>query len=221
MKKIGFVVCLSLMLFANRAESQTEKTIALTFDDGPGVSTPQILDILKDNSAKATFFTVGFNAKRFPQFVKRAYDEGHLIGNHSYSHPYMAKIPDARRLREIARTEEAIRQAICGNEPCGFRTSYFRPPYGNRSKSLQNFLSVMGYKMVLWTTSSDDCFLIKKGAGYQAIVRQTLSNLRKDKEIVLFHDGGKSRSSVVKALPLIIEGAKKMGYLSFRRVDDL
>lgn len=221
MKKIGLVVFLCAIFFVNRAEGQTEKIIALTFDDGPGIFTPQILDILKENSIHATFFIVGTNAKRFPEYVKRAYKEGHLIGNHSYAHPYMAKISETRQRREIISAEKAIQEAVCKNELCDFRPAYFRPPYGSRNKSLSHLLLALGYREIMWTTVSNDCFLIKAGAGYQAIVNQTLSNLRRDKEIVLFHDGGKNRSSVVKAMPLIIKGAKELGYSSFRRVDGL
>jgi peptidoglycan-N-acetylglucosamine deacetylase len=101
-----------------------EKKIALTFDDGPDPNvTPQILDILKKYSVKATFFIIGENAQKYPALVQRIYDEGHIIGNHSFSHPDISKIGTIRTDMELTTTERIIESTI------GHGTILFRPPY--------------------------------------------------------------------------------------------
>src|SRR6202035_3855065 len=87
--------------------------VAMTFDDGPHQTlTPKLLDLLAQKQIKATFFVLGENAQRHPEILKRAIAEGHEIGNHSWSHPHLAKLPDESVRSELQRTDDVISQAI-------------------------------------------------------------------------------------------------------------
>src|ERR1700736_4871385 len=100
--------------------------IAMTFDDGPSPeTTPRLLDILKQRNIKATFFMIGQNAERNPEIVKRILVEGHEIGNHSWTHPQLAKLSDDRVTEEITKTQNAIKSAA------GYTPTLLRPPYGS------------------------------------------------------------------------------------------
>src|SRR5882724_2957395 len=100
--------------------------IAMTFDDGPSAKlTPKLLDLLAAHHIKATFFVIGENVVEHPEIVARAAHEGHEIGNHSWSHPYLAKMSDEGVRRELQRTEDAIKSAT------GARPTLLRPPYGS------------------------------------------------------------------------------------------
>ncbi|AIE79150.1 Peptidoglycan N-acetylglucosamine deacetylase [Bacillus cereus] len=99
--------------------------VALTFDDGPDLEfTPKILDKLKQYNVKATFFLLGENAEKFPNVVKRIANEGHIIGNHTFSHPNLAKVNDAEYRNQIIKTEEIL------NRLAGYAPKFIRPPYG-------------------------------------------------------------------------------------------
>lgn len=101
------------------------KKIALTFDDGPDPTfTPQILDILKQENVLGTFFIIGESAEKYPLLIKKIYDAGHTLGNHSFSHPDISKIGQMRTDFELVSTERII-ESITGH-----KTILWRPPYG-------------------------------------------------------------------------------------------
>ena len=141
----------------------------LTFDDGPNPKiTPQVLDWLKENQFHATFFLVGENVTRYPDLVRRIIAEGHDIGNHSWSHPKLSGLSDAKVRDQLRRTEDAIVKA------CGRRPTLFRPPYGALKPAQKAWIEKeFGYKIVLWdidtldwtkkTTSADVARRIEKG----------------------------------------------------------
>src|SRR6266446_10651372 len=100
--------------------------IAMTFDDGPSATlTPKLLDLLAARHIKATFFVIGENVAEHPEIVARAVREGHEIGNHSWSHPYFARMSDDAIRSQLKRTDEAIVNAT------GVRPKLLRPPYGS------------------------------------------------------------------------------------------
>jgi len=190
--------------------------IALTFDDGPCAGyTEQILDILRQRNVKATFFVCGQNVERSPELLRRAHAEGHTIGNHSYSHPFPFFRSRAFFAREINRTQEVIEKAT------GKRPQFFRPPFGVRWLGLQAVLEERGLILVNWSDTGYDWKL-----GTEGIVRETLKTLGPG-SIVLLHDGQRAyppqkvdRSPTVKALPAILEGAVKAGFI-FVSLEDL
>src|SRR6266550_2891152 len=120
--------------------------IALTFDDGPQQKlTPKLLDLLAQHHIKATFFVVGQNAAEYPDIVARAAREGHEIGNHTWSHPNLAKMSDENIRRQLRQTDDAIKQAT-GKHP-----TLMRPPYGNLSTRQKQWIhQEFGYRIVLW-----------------------------------------------------------------------
>ena len=102
-----------------------DKVVALTFDDGPhGTLTPRVLDILRDNNVKGTFFMQGCNVKAHPQVVRRMVSEGHEVGNHTWNHAYLSKVSREKAESQLQSTNEAIRNA------CGIVPVVMRPPGG-------------------------------------------------------------------------------------------
>ncbi len=182
------------------------RRIALTFDDGPTFPfTEQILDILRIKKVPATFFVCGMNVERFPEIVRRIHTEGHIIGNHTYAHPFPYFRGRKRFAWEIDRTQEAI-EKITGQRPF-----IFRPPYGARWIGLYPALRERSLRLVNWSDTGYD-WLEKSD-----IVGETLKGLRPG-SIILLHDSRNidlpekvDRSRTVKALPAIIDGARAAG----------
>ncbi|MGJ7910773.1 polysaccharide deacetylase family protein [Neobacillus sp. LXY-1] len=185
------------------------KEVVLTFDDGPDpVYTPQILDILDKNHIKGAFFIIGENAVQHPELVKRMYEEGHEIGNHTFTHPDVASIASWQTKWELNATQRLF------EEITGRSMTLFRPPYvanaePSTKKELLPILRAqdMGYSMVGELNDSDDW----KKLSSNEIVKRVLDQL-KEGHVILLHDSGGDRSNTVKALPMIIEELKKRGY---------
>jgi cellulose synthase/poly-beta-1,6-N-acetylglucosamine synthase-like glycosyltransferase/spore germination protein YaaH/peptidoglycan/xylan/chitin deacetylase (PgdA/CDA1 family) len=192
------------------------KKIALSFDDGPDPrNTPQILDILKQKHAPATFFVIGSAANDSLGLLKREYQEGHEIGNHTYTHPRIDDISRAQFELELNLTERLFASTL------GVNTLLFRPPYGIDHQpetaaevaSLPN-AQAMGYLLVGAQIDPHDWG--EPGgvppAPAPVIVQRVLEEAGKGGHIVLLHDGGGSRSGTVQALPQIIDGLRAAGF---------
>lgn len=124
---------------------------ALTFDDGPNPAwTPQLLDVLASYDVRATFFMVGKFAQAAPALVRRVAMSGHLIGNHSWSHPNLAVAAPTRVHQELARTKETLEQIT------GVQVKYFRPPFGGRRPAVFRAASSLGMTPVLWNAMAFD-----------------------------------------------------------------
>ena len=160
----------------------------------------------------------GRNAGRYPEYVRLVFSQGHQIANHTWSHPFLSKLSNPAIAKEMNSTNSRLENIICGGKDCALKINYMRPPYGNASKRVRGVLFALGFHIVKWNITSNDCFLIRDGKGSQAIVNSVFSQKRKDREIVLFHDGGGPRQAVVDALPAIIEKYIQLGY-QFVRVD--
>ena len=186
-----------------------QKVIALTFDDGPWPeSTAQVLDILKKNQIKGTFFLIGQNVKNNPGLVKREIAEGHVIGNHTWHHWYQFLNPQAAAY-EIVHTADLIYQVT------GIKTNLFRPPGGIMHNGVADYARNSKYAIILWSSDSVDYS--------RPAVPKLINNVfRKAKPggIVLMHDGGGNRSKTVQALPEIIANFRKQGY-SFVTIPEL
>jgi chitin deacetylase len=180
---------------------QAQKVIALTFDDGPWPeSTAQVLDILKENNIKATFFVVGQNVKNFPDLLKRVNAEGHAIGNHTWHHWYHFMNPKAAAY-EIDHTTDIIYKTT------GVKTNLFRPPGGMMHNGVAGYARNQKYAIIMWSSDSIDYS--------QPAVPKLINNVFqgvKPGGIVLMHDGGGNRSRTVQALPEIINRFRKQGY---------
>ncbi|MEG3990613.1 polysaccharide deacetylase family protein [Microcoleus sp. S28C3] len=177
------------------------KAIALTFDDGPWpTTTTQILDILKKNNIKATFFWVGRYLKTYSEIGKQVAAAGHAIGNHTWNHEYL-KYNEDGAAREIDRTSSLI------EELTGVKTSMFRPPGGILNNGLVAYAQKKNYAVVIWSADSFD---------WRTLTESLMDNVMRQANsggIVLMHDGGGNRSRTVKALPDIIARLRKEGYI--------
>lgn len=176
------------------------KVIALTFDDGPWPkTTEQILDILKENNIKATFFWVGAALTNHRDIAKRVADEGHALANHTWNHRYH-RVSQAEAAREIDRTADLM------EELTGTQTFYFRPPGGVMNNGLVDYVYSQNYANIMWSVDSQDW-----RSSADAIAKNVIGDA-KSGGIVLMHDGGGNRTPTVKALPGIIKELKQQGY---------
>lgn len=183
-----------------------EKKIALTFDDGPNEPyTSQILDVLKENNVKATFFVVGKNAQKFPDSIRAEANAGHDIGNHSFSHPDMIFEFNKTVRKQLMETENIFKN-ILGQKP-----RLFRPPFGADDPFTFQTAEKLGYVVIKWSVSARDW----ERPGVPKIVANVLNHVQGG-SIILMHDGnqcqGGDRSQTVDALKILIPELKKRGY---------
>ncbi len=185
--------------------SKEKKVIALTFDDGPHPKyTSEILDILNEYDAKATFFVLGKFAEAYPDIIKRQWEEGHEIGNHTYSHINTKKVSKDKIQEEYIKTQEVI-SSITNNNP-----KLFRPPYGSLDEKVIDVVENNNSVIVLWSYNQDS----KDWSNPEVnkIVNTTLSNIENG-DIILFHDYVYyDESHTVEALKKIIPELKNRGY---------
>ncbi|MBE9232793.1 polysaccharide deacetylase family protein [Cuspidothrix issatschenkoi LEGE 03284] len=179
----------------------SKKVIALTFDDGPWPSsTAKVLDILKKNNIKSTFFVVGQNVKNYPELTKRIVTEGHTIANHTWHHWYHHMNPQTAAY-EVANTTDIIYKTT------GVKTSLFRPPGGNMKNGVVDYAKSNKYAVIMWSSDSVDYSRLAVPKLINNIFREATPG-----GIVLMHDGGGDRSHTIKALPEIINKFRKQGY---------
>ncbi|WP_072336234.1 MULTISPECIES: polysaccharide deacetylase family protein [unclassified Paenibacillus] len=191
-----------LLLLHGRTSS---KQIALTFDDAPDTTyTPQVLDILKKYKVRATFFLIGSQAQKHPAIVKRIVQEGHVIGNHSYSHPLFTKLSQTGFQDQIEQTGHILKPLI------GYMPKLIRPPYGEIKESQLLWASEKGYLIVNWNVDSLDW----KQLGEAQVTSNILNHVTAG-SIVLQHSGGGASQNLkgtVQALPRVIEALQAKGY---------
>ncbi|MEN8194867.1 MAG: polysaccharide deacetylase family protein, partial [Bacteroidota bacterium] len=150
MKKISVIVIVILIVISNTLYAQ--KYVALTFDDAPdSFYTPKILDILKEENVKATFFVLGYKVKNHSEIIKRIDNEGHLIENHSTAHKNFTEYEDSISLINDVSYVDSILYATIGK-----KTHYFRPPYGALKDNQKRILENYGYEIAMWTLSPKD-----------------------------------------------------------------
>jgi peptidoglycan/xylan/chitin deacetylase (PgdA/CDA1 family) len=191
-------------LVANRSRGDGERCLALTFDDGPDPRyTPKLLDLLREKGIKATFFVIGKRADQYPEIVRRAWTEGHLIGNHTWSHPPLFCFLMPRRLRsEIERGSESILRS------CGVRPRFFRSPVGLRHPLLAPYLEALGLEYISWKIRTFDTL-----TGDSRILAQRILNKAASGDIILLHDhlpGG--TDAMLEALPRVIDELRHRGF---------
>ena len=185
-------------------QSQAHPEVALTFDDGPSPKyTPLLLDGLKERNVRATFFLLGKNVKENQELVQRMQAEGHLLGNHTYNHVQLNKIPETTARQEILKTNNEIYEAT-GKNP-----EYMRPPYGAWKKNMELCVEMLP---VFWDIDTLDW----KSQNVDAILKAA-GEEPEDGSIILMHD--EYQTSVEAAL-LLIDRLKEKGY-EFVTVDEL
>jgi len=194
---------------AQKANRAMNKVVYLTFDDGPSANnTPQVLDILKQNNVKATFFILGRSAKTYPALLKRIHDEGHSIGNHSYSHDYKKLYSSAQVfMDEVHQTDNLFQELL------GTRSKMLRAPGGTVGHFKADFFDRVhaeGFKVYQWTIDSGDSKSLHVQA--ETIIATVEGELKKYNEaIILFHDSD-TKKETVRALPVVINYLRQEGY---------
>jgi peptidoglycan/xylan/chitin deacetylase (PgdA/CDA1 family) len=190
------------------AGSSRQRVVALTFDDGPnGPFTDAVLDILKQEHVRATFFLIGENARLYPNVAARIARDGHVIGNHTDSHPAAFALERPRSMRaQIDRAERSI------HDVTGVYAHFFRPPQGLRSPWLMQVLDQDSLVMVTWDDAPGDWFPYSAKQLAATTIRQAHPG-----SIILLHDGlnlarHPDRSATVEALPVIIHRLREEGY---------
>ena len=188
----------------NRMDHEEQMRVALTFDDGPHpVYTPRLLDGLKARGVHASFFMVGENAAANPELVERIYEEGHLIGNHTYSHQQLTTLSEEAATQELTKTQEVLEQ-ITGEWPL-----YVRPPFGSWNRELEGEVSMLP---VLWSVDSLDWTTTNTAE----IVRRVVTQVKED-DIILMHD---YYASSVEAALQVVDQLQTAGF-TFVTADEL
>jgi peptidoglycan/xylan/chitin deacetylase (PgdA/CDA1 family) len=187
-----------------RQEDEQVKKVALTFDDGPNPTyTEPLLDGLKERQVSVTFFVLGQEVERYPQLVRRASEEGHLIGVHSYEHVNLRNLTDEKALEQVNRANQVIYQVT------GSYASLIRPPYGCWKEDLEEESRLI---QVLWDIDPLDWAT----ASSDLVVQRVLKNVEEN-SIILLHDAS---DSSVQAAFAIVDALRAEGY-TFVTVDDI
>jgi peptidoglycan/xylan/chitin deacetylase (PgdA/CDA1 family) len=187
--------------------SRRSRKIALTFDDGPNDPyTLQVLDILGRHNVKATFFMLGQYVQGRPDIARRVADTGHVIGNHTFSHPNLIFLSATRVKKEIEDCERALSDSV------GQHSSLFRPPFGGRRPASLRVARSLALQPIMWNVSGSDW-----KAPSAAYIEQKVASRVRGGSVILLHDGGHERmgvdrSKTVAATDRIISRCKAEGY---------
>jgi len=173
-----------------------DKKLYITFDDGPIPEvTPEVLEILKEYNAKATFFCVGNNVAKYPELYKRLLEEGHATGNHSFSHMNGSKVKNDEWFSDIAKCREYVESTL------------FRPPHG-RITYKQVMELKNQYKIIMWSVLTGD---YDRNLTEQMVLDNALKYSRNG-SILVFHDSLKAKDKMLYALPRVLDHFSKLGF---------
>ena len=177
-------------------QDPTVKSVAISFDDGPGATTtPQLLQILKEKNVHATFFVLGENTVQHPEIVKQTAEAGHEIGNHTYDHQDLATLSAQSITEEVTKTDTEIKKAT-GKTP-----TFVRPPYGSITSV---GASVIQQPIIEWSVDSEDW----KTRNPDLILQKIQATVY-DGAIILFHD---IYPETIRAVPQVIDYLQEQGY---------
>ncbi|HET7310661.1 MAG TPA: polysaccharide deacetylase family protein [Mycobacteriales bacterium] len=186
----------------------TGKTVALTFDDGPGRSTSSMLTILQRNGIRATFFNIGAQLATRVSLLQREVRLGAAIGNHTWDHPEMPTLTATAQAREIDRTTAAI-ERLAGVRPC-----LFRPPYGEYTATTLRLATARHLGFWTWSVDPEDWKAEGSASTYwvRRIVSRAKAGLSQLHPVILLHNGTLGNPATVAALPQIIRAYRSAGY---------
>jgi peptidoglycan-N-acetylmuramic acid deacetylase len=177
------------------AGSPDQKVIYLTFDAGyENGYTPAILDALKKHNVKATFFVVGNYIKTSPDLIKRMVDEGHIVGNHTNSHPDMSKIADMSSFQKEINTLETLYKETTGQE----MQKFYRPPQGKYSEQNLKMANELGYHTIFWSLAYVDWYVDKQPSHEEAF--EKLTGRIHPGAVVLLHSTSKTNAEILDEL---------------------
>jgi len=169
--------------------------MALTYDDGPNdPHTLRLLDVLAERRAQATFFLIGGYVRQRPEIARQIQAAGHIIGNHTFTHPNLIFVSASRLRRELEDCRKALEDAIGAPAPL------FRPPFGGRRPNVLRTAREMGLTTVMWSVTGYDWSATSSGAIVNKVCAQIESRRRPQSEIILLHDGGHKAFGTDRAL---------------------
>jgi peptidoglycan-N-acetylglucosamine deacetylase len=183
------------------------KQIALTYDDGPNdPHTLKLLDVLAKHSVRATFFMIGRHVRQRPDIARAVAHAGHVIGNHTFTHPLLIFESEARTRRQLVDCQRALTDAI------GEHSNLFRPPFGGRRPATLRVARVLGLETVMWNVTGYDW-----NAPPAAVIEKKVVRQMRGGDVVLLHDGGHramgaDRAQTVMATDNLIRRCKDQGY---------
>src|SRR5713101_2364538 len=189
--------------------------LALTFDDGPNDPyTLRLLDVLGKHDVRATFFLIGRYVKQRPDIAREIAQRGHVIGNHTFTHPRLIFLPAARIRQEILQCRDAISEAV------GEHSNLFRPPWGGRRPGVFRMVRQLGLEPIMWNVSGHDW-----DAPSAEFIEQRVAKKIRGGDVVLLHDGGHAafgtdRSKTVEAVDRLIVRFKSE-YLGFATIPEM
>lgn len=188
----------------------TQNIVALTFDDGPSPETHGVLDLLKKYQIKATFFVIGKRVEEYPEIVKRMVDEGHVLGNHTFSHSRAAGFLTLKSLQDdLMKCIRAVEAAV------NLKMNLYRPPFGVTSPSIAHVVKKMNLKPIGWSLRSFDTTLKSSEQ-----ILNSMNRAVKPGDVLLFHDDrAKALEVLNELLPILIE--KKYAFLTVPELFDV
>jgi peptidoglycan/xylan/chitin deacetylase (PgdA/CDA1 family) len=187
--------------------------LALTFDDGPNPAwTPKLLDTLAEHDIKVTFFMLGSRAQSQPALVRRIAEAGHLIGNHSWSHPNMACTAAGKVRRELVQTKDALEQIA------GRQVGYFRPPFGARRPVVFRIARELGMTVVLWNAMTSD-WREPSAERIASKLMKTIDGLERRGHAanIVLHDGGHLEQAAARGPSVTAAGLLAKRYVKTHR----
>jgi peptidoglycan/xylan/chitin deacetylase (PgdA/CDA1 family) len=189
--------------FVCRGDATSERTVALTFDDGPDpASTPALLDLLREARVHAAFFCVGERVAAHPELTARIAREGHLVENHSYHHSHLTNFFGVARLRvELERTQAVIARTT-GRAP-----TYFRPPMGLSNPRVFRAARAVGIRVVGWTARGFDTRAVHPARIVKRVVRGVAPG-----GVILLHDGNIAAGRLVSTVEQLLVELRARGY---------
>lgn len=196
---IGLLATIALGAGPSVTAADDEKVLYLTFDDGPGDETAEILELLREYDAKAVFFALGRRLAANTDTGSRILAEGHALANHTWNHPDLTSLDEHERDEELHRTAELL-DALGADSPC------VRPPHGSTNDEVRDDLRVRGLQQVLWNVDTEDW----TDASVDTVVDRLLDADSGD--VVLLHDGGGDRTKTVTALRRALPKLAAEGY---------
>jgi peptidoglycan/xylan/chitin deacetylase (PgdA/CDA1 family) len=185
------------------------KTVALTFDDGPGPTTAGIISVLREYGVPATFFNIGQNAAAYPSLVRQEAADGYLVGNHTWNHPDLTTLSAARQAAELDEAS-AEQQSLIGEGPCAFR-----PPYGNYNATTLTLARQRGLKTWIWSVDTEDWKADGSSSSYwvNRIIHLAESEGGSQRHpLVLMHNAPSGDPATLRALPTVISYFRGHGY---------
>lgn len=181
----------------------SQRVVAITFDDGPNsVYTPQVLEIFSKAKGKATFFMIGEQMRNHPEIVKQVLDQGHEIGNHTFTHPKLSKLSIKDSLEEIEQTEKLIEE-MTGRKPI-----VFRPPFLDYNQDTLSILQQKGYAMIgALNLEAQDW--VEPGVEH---ILEKSRDVVKNGGILIFHDGYGDRTQTIEAVRILVSELTSQDY---------